>query len=50
MGTADAGHYISYANISTSKKDQKEESDVEWLKTEGNKWWILLYLDMVGVQ
>ncbi len=35
MGVADAGHYISYVNIA---RDQKPESDPEWLLTEKEKW------------
>lgn len=35
MGTADAGHYISYINIS---RDDKSEESNEWLKTENEKW------------
>jgi ubiquitin C-terminal hydrolase len=35
MGTADAGHYISYININ---RDQKASDTPEWLKTENDKW------------
>ena len=35
MGTADAGHYISYININ---RDQKSPETTEWLKTENDKW------------
>lgn len=36
MGTADAGHYISYVNV-----DRERDSSVnteEWLKTEKQPW------------
>ena len=35
MGTADAGHYISYININRNHKD---EESPEWLQTEKEKW------------
>lgn len=35
MGTADAGHYISYININRGVKD---EESPEWLQTEKEKW------------
>jgi ubiquitin C-terminal hydrolase len=35
MGTADAGHYLSYINISRGEKD---EESPEWLLTEKEKW------------
>lgn len=35
MGTADAGHYLSYINISRGEKD---EENPEWLLTEKEKW------------
>lgn len=35
MGTADAGHYISYINIT---RDDKPEESNEWLKTDNEKW------------
>jgi len=35
MGTADAGHYVSYINVDRSKK--KEDTE-EWMKTEKDKW------------
>lgn len=35
MGTADAGHYLSYINISRGEKD---EETPEWLQTEKDKW------------
>lgn len=35
MGTADAGHYISYININ---RGTKSEDNPEWLKTESDKW------------
>ena len=35
MGTATAGHYISYINI---KRGHKSEEDPEWLCTEKDKW------------
>jgi ubiquitin carboxyl-terminal hydrolase 34 len=35
MGTADAGHYLSYINI--NRGDKNEESP-EWLKTDKEKW------------
>lgn len=35
MGTADAGHYISYINIG---KNNKSPESVEWLKSEDDKW------------
>lgn len=35
MGTADAGHYLSYINISRSSKS---EDDPEWLRTDKEKW------------
>jgi ubiquitin carboxyl-terminal hydrolase 34 len=35
MGTADAGHYISYININ---RGTKSEDNPEWLKTENDKW------------
>jgi ubiquitin carboxyl-terminal hydrolase 34 len=35
MGTADAGHYLSYINISRGEKD---EENPEWLLTEKDKW------------
>lgn len=35
MGTADAGHYLSYINISRGEKD---EESPEWLQTEKEKW------------
>ena len=36
MGTADAGHYISYINITKDK--QGKESTPEWLRTDKDKW------------
>lgn len=35
MGTADAGHYLSYINIS---RGEKSEESPEWLQTEKDKW------------
>lgn len=35
MGTADAGHYLSYININRSDKDEETK---EWLLTEKDKW------------
>jgi len=35
MGTADAGHYVSYINV--NKRDMKEDGD-DWMKTENDKW------------
>ena len=35
MGTADAGHYLSYININRSEKD---EESPEWLLTDKEKW------------
>lgn len=35
MGTADAGHYLSYINISRGEKD---EESPEWLQTDKDKW------------
>ena len=35
MGTADAGHYLSYININ---RGDKPEDEPEWLLTENNKW------------
>jgi ubiquitin carboxyl-terminal hydrolase 34 len=35
MGTADAGHYISYINMG---RDSKPSTTPEWLKTETEKW------------
>lgn len=35
MGTATAGHYISYININRGHKD---EENPEWLLTEKDKW------------
>jgi len=35
MGTADAGHYLSYINISRGEKD---EESPEWLLTDKDKW------------
>lgn len=35
MGTAQAGHYLSFINIS---RGQKSESNPEWLKTDKEKW------------
>ena len=35
MGTADAGHYLSYINISRGVKD---EETPEWLLTEKDTW------------
>ena len=35
MGTADAGHYISYINIDRATKS---EETPEWLQTEKEKW------------
>lgn len=35
MGTADAGHYISYININ---RGVKNEESPEWLQTEKDKW------------
>ena len=35
MGTADAGHYLSYINISRGEKD---EENPEWLLTDKEKW------------
>lgn len=35
MGTAQAGHYISYININ---RGHKSEEDPEWLCTEKEKW------------
>jgi hypothetical protein len=35
MGTADAGHYLSYININRGEKD---EETPEWLLTEKEKW------------
>lgn len=35
MGTADAGHYLSYININRGEKDEELP---EWLLTEKEKW------------
>lgn len=35
MGTADAGHYLSYININRGEKD---EESPEWLLTDKEKW------------
>jgi len=35
MGTADAGHYLSYININRGDKD---EETPEWLLTDKEKW------------
>jgi hypothetical protein len=35
MGTADAGHYISFINI---ERNKKPEDSPDWLKTESEKW------------
>ena len=35
MGTADAGHYISYINVN---RGQKPEDTPEWAMTEKDKW------------
>jgi len=35
MGTADAGHYLSYININRNHCNEETE---EWLKTETDKW------------
>ena len=35
MGTADAGHYISFININ---RNGKNVGTPEWLKTENEKW------------
>jgi len=35
MGTADAGHYISFININ---RGDKPEDTPEWLQTEKDKW------------
>lgn len=35
MGTADAGHYLSYININRGEKD---ENTPEWLQTEKERW------------
>jgi ubiquitin carboxyl-terminal hydrolase 34 len=35
MGTADAGHYLSYININRGEKD---EETPEWMLTEKEKW------------
>lgn len=35
MGTAEAGHYLSYINIARGEKD---EESPEWLLTEKEKW------------
>ena len=35
MGTADAGHYISYININ---RGVKSEDNPSWLKTDTDKW------------
>lgn len=35
MGTADAGHYLSYININRGEKDEESK---EWLQTEKEKW------------
>jgi ubiquitin C-terminal hydrolase len=35
MGTADAGHYLSYININRNERD---EESPEWLLTEKDKW------------
>lgn len=35
MGTADAGHYISYINIG---RNSKPETSPEWLLTDKEKW------------
>ena len=35
MGTADAGHYLSYININRSEKDEEAP---EWLLTDKEKW------------
>lgn len=35
MGTAQAGHYISYINI---ERGHKDEENPEWLNTEKEKW------------
>ncbi len=35
MGTADAGHYLSYININRGEKDEETK---EWLMTEKEKW------------
>ena len=35
MGTADAGHYLSYININ---RGDKNEENPEWLKTDKEKW------------
>ena len=36
MGTADAGHYISYVNIDRSR-DSSVNTE-EWMKTENQQW------------
>ena len=35
MGVADAGHYLSYININ---RHSNTEDNVEWMKTENEKW------------
>lgn len=35
MGTADAGHYLSYININRGDKDEEAP---EWLLTDKEKW------------
>lgn len=35
MGTADAGHYVSYINIG---RRSKPEDSPDWIKTENEKW------------
>ena len=37
MGTATAGHYLSYVNINRGYTKIKEDSP-DWLKTENDKW------------
>jgi ubiquitin carboxyl-terminal hydrolase 34 len=36
MGTADAGHYLSYINVDRNKDSQVNTE--EWLKTENQQW------------
>ena len=35
MGTADAGHYLSYININ---RNSNNEEAPEWLQTDKEKW------------
>ena len=35
MGTADAGHYVSYINI---ERNKSSPSSPDWIKTDAEKW------------